>query len=470
MVATALAVGVTHANAFIDKEKEAQQNKDSGVVRESVNVPTSSDGALVDEVTDIAESNLSSSLDSSSDEDAQEKFSSPSAGSLISKIESIESELNRIEDVELTEVTKDKLAQNSEDIVHLMDDIEEKATVVSLYNDQLNKQMISGADKVSSAGDVTASKKVDLSDKKIDTSDFITIDDLEQIEAKTEQTVTAQEVKSQSKEKAKAQAKAELKAKARAKAEAEAEAKAEAKAKDELKAKLKAKKEAKAKAEREAELQAEAKAELIAKAEAEAELRAKAKAKAELRAKAKAKAELRAKAKAKAELRAKAKAKAELRAKAKAKAALQAKAKAKTKARSRRGRVSSRALRAARIASRRAHSRSKGLCARYVRQALQGAGYKFKPNSSAYMYATKGTLRKAGFTRISNRAPRKVGDIVVVSRSRAHPHGHMSIFDGRNWNSDFRQRKANPYRRHYRYTTWRDMSGSKGRRMHMAKR
>ncbi len=128
---------------------------------------------------------------------------------------------------------------------------------------------------------------------------------------------------------------------------------------------------------------------------------------------------------------------------------------------------------AAKKASRRAHSRSRGLCAKYVRRALQSAGYKFKPNPSAYQYATRGTLRKAGFTRISNRSKPQVGDVVVVSRSRRHPHGHISIYDGRNWVSDFRQKKANPYKRHYSYTTWRDTryannNGAKG--LYMASR
>ncbi len=111
---------------------------------------------------------------------------------------------------------------------------------------------------------------------------------------------------------------------------------------------------------------------------------------------------------------------------------------------------------AAKRASRAAHAKSRGLCAKYVRKALQGAGYKFTPNPSAYQYATRGTLRKAGFTKISNRSKPQIGDVVVVSRSRAHPHGHISIYDGRNWVSDFRQRKANPYSRPYPYTTWRD--------------
>ncbi len=154
------------------------------------------------------------------------------------------------------------------------------------------------------------------------------------------------------------------------------------------------------------------------------------------------------------------------------KASYSAKAETRKKAKRRYNRRSP-AVVAAKRASRRAHSRSRGLCAKYVRRALQSAGYKFKPNPSAYQYATRGTLRKAGFTRISNRSKPQVGDVVVVSRSRRHPHGHISIYDGRNWVSDFRQKKANPYKRHYSYTTWRDTryannNGAKG--LYMASR
>ncbi len=111
---------------------------------------------------------------------------------------------------------------------------------------------------------------------------------------------------------------------------------------------------------------------------------------------------------------------------------------------------------AAKRASRSARSRSLGLCAKYVRIALQSAGYKFTPNPSAYQYATRGTLAKAGFAKISNNAKPQIGDVVVISRSRKNPHGHIAIYDGRNWVSDFRQKRKSPYREYYSYTTWRD--------------
>lgn len=111
---------------------------------------------------------------------------------------------------------------------------------------------------------------------------------------------------------------------------------------------------------------------------------------------------------------------------------------------------------AARLASRAAHGRSIGRCALYVRKALQSAGYKFTPKPSAYQYA-HGTLAGAGFTKISNKdyVP-QVGDVVVFNRTSRNPHGHIQIYDGRGWVSDFRQPKFSPYSQHNGYTVWRD--------------
>ena len=112
---------------------------------------------------------------------------------------------------------------------------------------------------------------------------------------------------------------------------------------------------------------------------------------------------------------------------------------------------------AARAAARAAHGKSLGRCALYVRKALQSAGYKFTPQPSAYMYASKGILSGAGFTKLSNHnyVP-QVGDVAVFNRSSKHPHGHIQIYDGNQWVSDFRQNKFSPYSTHNGYTVWRD--------------
>lgn len=110
---------------------------------------------------------------------------------------------------------------------------------------------------------------------------------------------------------------------------------------------------------------------------------------------------------------------------------------------------------AAQYARKKAAGKSLGKCARYVRVALQHAGYKFTPNPSAYQYAS-GTLSGAGFGQISTNTPYQVGDIIVIGRSAKHIHGHICIWDGKNWISDFVQRKWNPYSTPQSYTLWRD--------------
>lgn len=111
---------------------------------------------------------------------------------------------------------------------------------------------------------------------------------------------------------------------------------------------------------------------------------------------------------------------------------------------------------AARAASRAAHGRSVGRCALYVRKALQSAGYEFTPKPSAYQYA-HGTLASAGFTKInSDNYEPQVGDVVVFNRTSRNPHGHIQIYDGSQWVSDYRQTKFSPYSQHNGYTVWRD--------------
>ena len=65
-------------------------------------------------------------------------------------------------------------------------------------------------------------------------------------------------------------------------------------------------------------------------------------------------------------------------------------------------------------------------------------------------------MTQAGFTKISNDMQPQVGDVVVYNRTSNRPHGHIQIFDGRDWVSDFRQNSISPYSGTYSYTTWRD--------------
>lgn len=105
-------------------------------------------------------------------------------------------------------------------------------------------------------------------------------------------------------------------------------------------------------------------------------------------------------------------------------------------------------LNAMRFARKHAKTESSGYCARFVANALEYAGIKFQRQPSAYMYHSNGILKKAGFglvsTSLSGYNPQP-GDVCVVGRFNNHKHGHICIYDGRNWISDFIQRNPSPY-------------------------
>lgn len=121
-----------------------------------------------------------------------------------------------------------------------------------------------------------------------------------------------------------------------------------------------------------------------------------------------------------------------------------------------------RAVKAATIATQRAKPKSTKYCARFVADALQGAGYKFTRQNSAYQYAS-GPLSSAGFTRIQNNGKYQIGDVMVwgahgVGSSGGAIHGHIQIFNGRNWVSDFIQQNMRPSSKYSGVTPtlWRD--------------
>jgi hypothetical protein len=99
-----------------------------------------------------------------------------------------------------------------------------------------------------------------------------------------------------------------------------------------------------------------------------------------------------------------------------------------------------------------AASRPLGSCAYYVRTALANGGGLTLCNSDhpgyAYQYATQGCLVDSGFTKISsNGYVPKEGDVVVfdkltptvLPKCASHSCGHIEIYSGSQWVSDFRQ-------------------------------
>lgn len=94
-----------------------------------------------------------------------------------------------------------------------------------------------------------------------------------------------------------------------------------------------------------------------------------------------------------------------------------------------------------------AKEKSTKYCARSVRKALEAGGLDLSDRpSSAYLYDT--VLGKLGFKTITQSkgdqlpqgyTPQK-GDIVVIGKSKSHPHGHIAMYNGHQWISDFKQK------------------------------
>jgi hypothetical protein len=87
---------------------------------------------------------------------------------------------------------------------------------------------------------------------------------------------------------------------------------------------------------------------------------------------------------------------------------------------------------------------------------LEAAGYRFRRPAAAYQFESDGTLASLGFQQIAANSPSQVGDIMVYGKSAKHKYGHVQIYDGTNWISDFVQRTDKPYRDNLPVTKWRD--------------
>jgi Type IV secretion system pilin len=93
-----------------------------------------------------------------------------------------------------------------------------------------------------------------------------------------------------------------------------------------------------------------------------------------------------------------------------------------------------------------ARSTSQGQCALYVRQALAAGGLtSFDTNhpGSAYQYGPY--LINAGFTTVSSSGYVPLqGDVIVFANMASRPNGHIQMYNGSQWVSDFRQNSMYP--------------------------
>lgn len=91
-----------------------------------------------------------------------------------------------------------------------------------------------------------------------------------------------------------------------------------------------------------------------------------------------------------------------------------------------------------------AKQHSTGHCAQYVRQAIEAGGITLRRHNSAKDYGD--SLIRAGFFEFepSELAHFQAGDVAVIQGIKGHPHGHMAMFDRKQWVSDFKQRTLYP--------------------------
>lgn len=115
-----------------------------------------------------------------------------------------------------------------------------------------------------------------------------------------------------------------------------------------------------------------------------------------------------------------------------------------------------------------AETRSKSRCALYVRRAISAGGCPtFLQPASACDYDE--FLPDLGFSQIDAEGyiP-QAGDIVVFSAIKGHKHGHICMYAGNHWISDFKQRSmysASAYRSEGTHTYWRRPDGKAWRKI-----
>lgn len=103
---------------------------------------------------------------------------------------------------------------------------------------------------------------------------------------------------------------------------------------------------------------------------------------------------------------------------------------------------------------------SHGQCARYVREAVEAGHVRLARHTSAKDYGS--SLTRVGFVSQGALASGfRAGDVAIIQPIKGHRHGHMCMYDGRHWISDFEQmhgfypgpgyRKRKPAYAIYRY-------------------
>lgn len=85
-----------------------------------------------------------------------------------------------------------------------------------------------------------------------------------------------------------------------------------------------------------------------------------------------------------------------------------------------------------------AQPHSLGRCAEFVRKAVEAGGVELSRHASAKDYGA--SLERALFRALpAMPGGIEAGDVAVIQPIAGHPHGHMTMYNGDIWISDFKQ-------------------------------
>ncbi|MBV8041342.1 NlpC/P60 family protein [Pluralibacter sp.] len=88
--------------------------------------------------------------------------------------------------------------------------------------------------------------------------------------------------------------------------------------------------------------------------------------------------------------------------------------------------------------------RSHNECATFTREAIEAGGIRLPRTPNAKDYGP--ILQRAGFSEVPPGSTLHSGDVAVVqSYDGGNSSGHMTMFDGTHWISDFIQTGSTPY-------------------------
>lgn len=93
-----------------------------------------------------------------------------------------------------------------------------------------------------------------------------------------------------------------------------------------------------------------------------------------------------------------------------------------------------------------AQALSTGNCSHYVANALEAGNFTFTRQPYAYQYWSNNILINIGYYEIERQNSYEIGDITVTENNSDHLYGHIAMWNGTKWISDFVQNSEYVYK------------------------